>query len=183
MIRWIMNLMKVLCMLFRLGPERVLELEKETLYDELTGALSKKALKEMGGKEVYRSHRFKHPLSLIFIDLDNFKDINDKFGHNRGDELLKKVASSFQACCREADEVFRFGGDEFVIILPETGKEGARDVMERIESKLFSLDLEILENIKIEISWGVAKLKKEESLNDLLSRADQDMYKNKKEKK
>jgi diguanylate cyclase (GGDEF)-like protein len=85
-------------------------------------------------EEFNRSSRFGHPISLIMIDIDDFKDFNDTYGHPRGDTVLRSVSDTIRANLRDIDVAARYGGEEFVVVLPETDAEGARAVAERIRS-------------------------------------------------
>ena len=83
-----------------------------------------------------RSNRYKHPLSLLLIDIDHFKDFNDSFGHLEGDKVLVRFSQILKSCLRANDSAFRYGGEEFTVILPETSADEARTVAQRIRSAL-----------------------------------------------
>ena len=113
-------------------------------YDELTGLPNRNLFKDRLDREIRKSHRNGLSLSLLFLDLDHFKDINDTLGHDKGDKLLKEVASRLMSCVRETDTVSRLGGDEFAIILPEIANKLrietiAQHIIQEL-SKPFSLD-------------------------------------------
>ncbi len=116
--------------------------------------------------------------SLMVIDIDDFKDVNDSFGHLTGDEVLKEIAASIKNCTRDVDLCFRYGGDEFVVILPNTTKEQAGAIGERIQSTLLSdgLGSEGLYDIRISLSIGIAQWKPGMSASDLTEWADTAMY-------
>ncbi len=116
--------------------------------------------------------------SLMVIDIDDFKDINDRFGHLTGDEVLKEIAVSIKKCTRDDDLCFRYGGDEFVVIFPNTTKEQAGVIGERIQSTLLSngLGSEELSNIRISLSIGIAQWEPGMSASDLTEWADTAMY-------
>ncbi|MDE2388436.1 MAG: PAS domain S-box protein [Betaproteobacteria bacterium] len=106
-------------------------------YDPLTGLPNRNLFKELLDQEIKKSQRSKTPLSLLLMDLDHFKDINDTLGHDRGDELLKEVASRIKSCAGEADTVARLGGDEFAIIVSNCGDaESVEMIVQRITQKL-----------------------------------------------
>ena len=100
--------------------------------DEVTGVHSRRYFNERLGEELGRARRYSHPLSMFIIDLDNFKQVNDLCGHIEGDSVLRKVGRMLMDTTRQADVVCRFGGDEFAVLLPETGSEDAGRTAERI---------------------------------------------------
>lgn len=107
--------------------------------DYLTDVANKRYFYESATKEINRSDRYKYPFSVAFIDLDNFKKVNDSFGHAAGDSLLRRTAKALKSCVREADTVARVGGDEFAILLPETDYESAENVIQRVQKKILSV--------------------------------------------
>ncbi|CAN5254436.1 hypothetical protein BH24PSE2_BH24PSE2_07900 [soil metagenome] len=104
--------------------------------DFLTGVLNARAFIELAQTEIYRSRRYAHPLTVAYIDLDNFKIVNDQRGHSQGDELLRTVAATLQTRLRKSDSVARMGGDEFALLLPETGQAAAEPVVEKVQAAL-----------------------------------------------
>lgn len=118
------------------------EKEKElSRIDFLTGVGNSRYFIELANMEINRAHRYKHPLTVANIDLDNFKTINDRYGHSTGDNLLRLVANTIKNNIRLTDTVARVGGDEFAILLPETGPELA----EAITRKVQKINLEIMQ--------------------------------------
>src|ERR1700727_2820041 len=111
---------------------RTLELEEETRRDSLTGVYNRAYLDQFLGREFDNSTRHKWPLSIAFADLDNFKTINDSFGHQAGDRILQATARILRGNTRETDLIARYGGEEFVVVLPATDAETARSICERI---------------------------------------------------
>jgi diguanylate cyclase (GGDEF)-like protein len=132
--------------------------------------------------EIQRSERYLHPLSLIFIDIDSFKAINDTYGHMVGDQALLLIAAKMQACLRSHDTAYRFAGDEFTTILPETTADNAKFVAERIRSEMENASLVIFEQeiTKITLSIGVAEYQRNEKKEQFVHRADVTMYEAKK---
>src|SRR6202161_1980797 len=114
------------------SSSRTLELEEETRRDALTGIYNRAHLDQFLGREFDNSTRHKWPLSVAFTDLDNFKNINDSFGHQAGDRILQATARILRGNTRETDLIARYGGEEFVVVLPATDAETARGVCERI---------------------------------------------------
>lgn len=146
--------------------------------DTLTGLLNRRAFVETATREVIRSTRYKDHFSLILMDVDHFKLINDRRGHAGGDAVLGSVARLLATCVRSCDVVARWGGEEFVVALPSTGLEGATEVAERLRSHLEKR--QILDGngelVPVTASFGVAELNAGEKLDQLIDRADRTMY-------
>lgn len=106
--------------------------------DYLTGVANNRSFYETAAMELNRSRRYRHPLTVAYLDLDNFKDVNDSFGHTVGDEALQVVAKTILRHTRATDVVARLGGDEFAVLLPETDYNAARGVISRIHEVLLS---------------------------------------------
>jgi len=139
------------------------------LTDDLTGLWNYRAFHKLYTKEIARARRHKYPLTLVFIDLNKFKVYNDEFGHIKGDKLLKRVSKVIIKQLREYDNVFRLGGDEFILLLPHTNKSEAREIMERINQKLKN---------NPSFSYGIAEFPSDsKSKTKLIERADKLMYK------
>jgi diguanylate cyclase (GGDEF)-like protein len=153
-------------------------MQQLALTDDLTALYNRRGLLELGQREVQRAHRFKRSLTLIWLDIDHFKDINDAFGHEKGDEVLRKVIERCKKEVREIDIFSRYGGDEFIVILPETTLEGGTQVAERLCYLIKKITVSsFLGNIHITASFGVASLSEDVAdLNALMTRADQAMY-------
>lgn len=147
-----------------------------SLTDALTGVGSRRLLEDKLETECARSKRYKHPFSVAILDLDNFKTINDVFGHATGDEALKKLAESMKSQKRIPDILARYGGDEFVILMPETEANDALTFMERIRAKV--QQIEVQENVTMTISCGVAQSMPDfsDSSSDVIRRADLALY-------
>jgi diguanylate cyclase (GGDEF)-like protein len=104
--------------------------------DGLTGLLNGRGFFEAAAVELARSARYRHPLTVAYVDLDDFKEVNDRFGHGRGDAVLVAVARALRRGCRSTDLVGRLGGDEFVVLFPETGREAAEAALLKVRSRL-----------------------------------------------
>ena len=154
------------------------KLTQLTIEDSLTGLYNSRHFFDQIDKEVKRSERYLHPLSLIFIDIDNFKEINDTYGHMIGDSILALIAKRIKTCLRTNDSAFRFAGDEFTIILPETALNEAKFVADRILSKFSDESFVINEKEILEItpSVGIAEYQRNEGHQQFVHRADVTMY-------
>jgi diguanylate cyclase (GGDEF)-like protein len=154
--------------------------------DPLTGLLNRRVLETVLSREFKRAQRYKNPLSLAFIDMDDFKLINDRYGHECGDALLKYVAGQLVEITRDSDVIARYGGDEFVIILPGTPVQEASKLLVRLQQHFRNKPMRYGERgITVSISFGVASM---EDLNatdpeSLLREADAMLYNIKKDKK
>ena len=153
-----------------LGREREL-----SRTDALTGLLNSRALHEIAGAELTLCHRSKRPAVMAFIDLDNFKNVNDNHGHDRGDSLLRHVAKVLMSSLRSSDVVARIGGDEFAIFLPETDADQARSILEEMHVQLHQLA--DFKNLQVGASIGaVAYATSPPNLLDMIQEADAHMY-------
>ncbi|MDY0219806.1 MAG: sensor domain-containing diguanylate cyclase [Desulfobacterium sp.] len=162
------------------------QLRTLAFHDVLTGLLNRRVMETILEREFQRSMRYDSPLSVVFLDLDHFKAINDAFGHDQGDKTLVYFAEKLENAKRTTDIVARFAGDEFVVILPSTtGKEAGRYI-QRLETLLVDQPLRInQENHAIKFSWGTASIEslKIKTYSNLLKLADQRLYQSKNAKK
>lgn len=153
---------------------------QSSLRDPLTGTGNRIALEDSLGREINLAKRHGYPLSLLVVDIDKFKDVNDTFGHAAGDSVLKDVAYQLSICCRDTDaayRTYRFGGEEFVIVLNNTGSEGAKVVAERLRSSIEKMTtVHEANSINVTISAGIATLRDEDGKNNLFDRADKALY-------
>lgn len=155
------------------------KLESLAMTDELTKIANRRAFFEKGDKEIVRTRRYHQPLSIIMLDIDNFKLINDTLGHDSGDFALQSVADTLVHGVREVDVVGRLGGEEFGIILPNTKVDEAIKLAERLRIAIEeNADLKNKLNMKITASFGVAEYQlRLKNLDDFLKKADIAMYK------
>lgn len=150
------------------------KMEKLAMIDPLTGLANRRKFYEIARLRLNDRWRNKQSLSLILIDIDHFKRINDKFGHDVGDEVLKKFADTVKEQMRATDLLARWGGEEFVLLLPDTSYFDASRLAERLREKIQAC--EMLPNHEITISLGVVIYQEPESLTALLKRADEYLY-------
>lgn len=145
--------------------------------DPLTGICNRAALDEMMQRELSHAHRQGSSCALIIIDIDHFKAVNDKYGHIVGDCALKAVANMMAKCKRDGDLLFRYGGEEFVVLMRDTKMEGAGLLAERIRSYIETHPCSCSgADLNIRVSIGVSVLQKKDSPASLFTRADQALY-------
>lgn len=156
------------------------KVQELTVIDEHTGLFNSRHLKRTLEQEVVRATRFGHPVSLVFFDLDRFKEVNDSHGHQVGSRLLKEIGHLLQATLRSTDVPVRYGGDEFVTILPETSKDQAMDAARRLRDELHRtrfLPEEKFGPLSVSASFGVASFPDDATSPEaLVTRADEAMY-------
>jgi len=144
------------------------------ITDGLTGILNRQEFGRLLEKEMARASRYASPLSLIMYDLDHFKRINDRFGHNAGDDVLKTVAGLVGECLRDTDLHGRWGGEEFMVLLPETGLAAAGKVAEKLRLAIADHRFEGLGGVTA--SFGVAEMVPGEDSRSLAQRVDEALY-------
>ena len=133
--------------------------------------------------EIDRFNRYRHPLTLLLLDIDHFKNYNDKYGHLEGDKVLVRFSQIIKSSLRTNDSAYRYGGEEFTVILPETAGEEAKTVAQRIRA---TLEAETFypkngNEVTITISIGVTEYQYKEELSTFIQRADQAMYRSKRD--
>ncbi len=155
------------------------ELEQRAQTDALTGLNNRRHFYELAESELSRSRRYSAPMTLLMLDLDNFKSINDTHGHHAGDEVLQSFSQTCLKTLREIDIIARIGGEEFVVLMPETSSEQALEAAERLRITL--AESEVVagqgERLHFTVSIGVACLSAgDQNIDDVLKRADEAMY-------
>ena len=154
------------------------KLRRQALHDPLTGLYNRWHLPELLEKEWERAKRYGRPLTLVIADVDHFKEVNDRYGHLRGDEVLRQVAELIQSNVRESDHVFRYGGDEFLIVMPETNGS-AQNVMARLREAMARWNEQSgLGDLHLGLSMGMAVWdpSEDKSIDELLREADEALY-------
>jgi diguanylate cyclase (GGDEF)-like protein len=144
--------------------------------DSLTGVYNRHFFNEMLPREMERASRYGHKLSVLLLDIDGFKNFNDTYGHLKGDAVLKIIARLFTTQLRVSDTIARFGGDEFVVILPETNRRRALAIADRIRNAVSS---RTFGNARLSVSIGVSAYRTGLTPEQLLDEADKDMYRRK----
>jgi diguanylate cyclase (GGDEF)-like protein len=154
------------------------EVERLAITDSLTGLYNHRHLFELAGRELQRARRYQLPLSVMMVDIDEFKRVNDTYGHAMGDQVLQGIAECCRKELREVDVIGRYGGDEFVALLPETGLSAACQVAERLRKSIAERMIDTKAGrITVTASLGIAVLDDEHPTPEsLLDRADQALY-------
>jgi diguanylate cyclase (GGDEF)-like protein len=154
------------------------ELKRLATTDTLTGAANRRSFFELAQQDFKRVQRYKNSVAFLILDIDHFKTINDNYGHQGGDEVLRVFVQACKKELREADVFGRIGGEEFAILLPETDQSSARLVAERIRQKIERMVIAFEEQaIKITVSIGVATIAiTDKSLDQVFQRADTALY-------
>jgi polar amino acid transport system substrate-binding protein len=160
---------------YALLEEKNLELEQLSITDSLTGLYNRHKLDMHLVREKQRADRYNRPFSLVILDIDHFKSVNDRFGHQTGDEVLRQLAALIKNSIRSSDIPGRWGGEEFLIICPETDRQGAKTLAEMIRRNI--QDASFLSDTTITISGGVAEYELKEDSEALVKRADDNLYK------
>lgn len=161
------------------------EIQRQSVTDALTDIKNRKFFDQSITQAIAHATRSKHPLSLAMVDIDHFKNFNDTFGHQTGDQVIRLVAKTIQATSRDSDIACRYGGEEFVIILPNTDLQGATILANKMRCAI--QETEILKSSKnknlgkITASFGVAMLTPEDTEASLTNRADEALYSAKRE--
>ena len=143
----------------------------QIVFDSLTGLLTRSAFQVTIAKEVARARRHGSIFSLVFVDVDNLKQVNDQQGHLAGDKLIQQVAQLLESCCRGSDYVFRYGGDEFIMLLPETNNAGVTKFEELLEERL--------EGSSFSFSFGSSTWQDKTKPEKMIQLADVKMYERK----
>jgi len=165
---------------------RTLALEKMTddfkelaTIDTLTKISNRYSLMKLFHKEINRSHRYDNPLSILMIDIDYFKKVNDTYGHDVGDSVLVALAKLMKNSLREVDTIGRYGGEEFLMLLPDTQLKDAKNFAQRLLEKIAMHHFKVVESVTISV--GLIELAERESMDEAFKRVDNLLYKSKKE--
>ena len=159
------------------AERRADELGQQAITDSLTGTRNRRGITISMLEAMAHAERYGHPLSVAMVDVDHFKEVNDTHGHKAGDRALQGVAAILTEALRLPDKVGRYGGEEFLLVMPETGLNEMSKITERIRQEVSEAEFDIGDrNVKLTISIGAALFEKGEDLEQLVSRADRALY-------
>ncbi|NEQ53040.1 MAG: GGDEF domain-containing protein [Leptolyngbya sp. SIO3F4] len=158
----------------RVISEQQQRLRVQAMTDPLTGLLNRTLLHETLNWAIEQSKRLELPMTLVALDIDHFKDVNDTFGHDVGDQVLQGVSQLLKSRTRKVDRVFRLGGEEFLVLLHGTNGDNARHVAEELRNRIASLQL--LPKRSVTVSVGVATLQVGEDWSTWMKRSDNNLY-------
>lgn len=153
--------------------------EEEAFTDHLTGLANRRRFERQLGREIERAARYNHPFCLLLIDIDEFKQVNDTFGHQTGDEAIRMLAKTLEQGIRGVDLAARIGGDEFALVLPETGVIRGFEIGDRLRRAIKATEIPTLGSAatRITASFGIVESASDtQSMNELLKRADAALY-------
>lgn len=156
--------------------------EQRSMTDALTGLYNRRSMEQLLQREVAMAERYQHPLSLVMIDLDLFKEVNDAHGHAAGDHLLRSFADCVRITLRKTDLAFRYGGDEFVVVLPQTPISQAQQVVNKLRQAFAAVDFSsAIAHLERQPTLSIGVVERSvaynlTSLQSLLSAADQALY-------
>lgn len=154
--------------------EQIQEVEYNASHDRLTGLYNRREFESIFEKEMHRAKRYLYPLSVVLFDIDDFKKINDTYGHKIGDEVLIGISILVQKIIRQSDTIARWGGEEFIVIFPESDLENTKVKAETIRA---AIDREIFpKNLHVTCSFGVTTYLKEDTSDSLFIRCDNALY-------
>jgi diguanylate cyclase (GGDEF)-like protein len=151
-----------------LTTKALFKLREKSAFDELTGTLRRAAGISMAERELSRAHRHHNPLTMAFVDVDGLKEANDRKGHATGDKLLCGVAEALKNGLRGQDLLLRYGGDEFICVLPDTSAQAAREKLRSVQTQAARAG--------IRFSFGLAEMERGDDIVSLLARADRELY-------
>ncbi len=161
----------------RSAEERTTQLSRLAAIDGMTGLFNRSHFLLRGETEFERAQRYHHPLAILLLDIDRFKSINDRYGHDMGDRVIVELANILRYMAREADVTARLGGEEFVVLLPETDVTQAGILAERLRIAIAATPLQTVCDVRLTVSIGVSGSDGNATLGELLKQADLALYK------
>lgn len=174
----VLRLQKVIrqCELEQERNRLIRDLKRLAIVDELTQLYNSRHFYELLSSEVYRFNRYQRPLSLLMMDIDHFKLYNDTYGHLEGDRILSDIGAMIKKSLRAMDTAYRYGGEEFMVILPETEAKEAVTVAERIHCEIGNIKNEVLRSGAVTMSSGITEYAYGETIYNFIRRVDKAMY-------
>jgi diguanylate cyclase (GGDEF)-like protein len=152
--------------------------ERQAMRDHLSGLLNRRGMREMLQNEFERNQRYKNNLTVMMCDIDNFKAVNDQFGHDKGDEIIKSLGAIFKSGLRKQDSLARWGGEEYLFLLPETSGDQGMQLAEMLRSKIEKKQYTQHNTIfSITISIGLHQFSATDTINQAITKADTNLYK------
>ncbi|QOP40299.1 sensor domain-containing diguanylate cyclase [Sulfurimonas marina] len=164
----------LLIILFRKEKLKAQRASEEAIRDPLTGVLNRRGFNNILDYKISISRRYDSDMSVMFFDIDHFKDVNDNYGHDVGDTILQELSNVIKACIRESDIFARWGGEEFIIVLPQTSMKDAVVLAEKLQKEIKKYNFTKVETLTC--SFGVTQLQDDESSDELLKRVDELLY-------
>jgi diguanylate cyclase (GGDEF)-like protein len=156
--------------------------EKQAMRDPLSGLLNRRGMRERLQNEFERSQRYKNNLTVMMCDIDNFKSVNDQYGHDKGDEIIKSLGAVFKSVLRKQDSLARWGGEEYLLLLPETnggqGMQIAEKLRTKIEKKQYTQGNK---KFSVTVSIGLHQIVATDTISQAITKADTNLYKAKEE--
>ena len=163
---------------FRRMREMSNDFEKQAMQDPLSGLLNRRGMLEELQREFDRSKRYQNELTVMMCDIDHFKKINDQYGHDKGDETIKELADIFKSGLRKQDSIARWGGEEYLLLLPETNGEQALQLAEKLRIKIEQTEFHHNnKNFNVTVSFGLYQINQDDSIDQSISNADNNLYK------
>ena len=156
-------------------------MQRLAFTDDLTGVANRRQMEQLIGAEIARDVRYGRPFSVVLVDIDNFKQVNDTYGHDRGDVILKELVTKMRGSVRASDRVGRWGGEEFLILAPETRLQDAVALAEHVRERVAAEPL--AEGHRVTVSLGAAAVQPNDTVASLVKRADDALYRAKEQGK
>jgi diguanylate cyclase (GGDEF)-like protein len=154
------------------------EFEKQAMHDPLSGLLNRRGMLDELNNEFDRRKRYQHDLTVMMCDIDHFKKINDRYGHDKGDDIIKEFADLFKFGLRKQDAISRWGGEEYLLLLPETNGEHALQLAEKLRMKIEQTEFQHNnKKFNVTVSFGLYQINHDDNIDQSISKADNNLYK------
>jgi diguanylate cyclase (GGDEF)-like protein len=156
--------------------------ERQAMRDPLSGLLNRRGMREKLQSEFERSQRYKNNLTVMMCDIDHFKVVNDQYGHDKGDDVIKSLGDIFKSCLRKNDSLARWGGEEYLLLLPETNGDQGMQLAEKLRRKIAETQYKHDDlTFSVTISIGLHQIATTDTINQAITKADTNLYKAKKQ--